>query len=407
MAKKVKKRRKRPRRPATAGSAQPSLKAEAAPTQPGTGCVPRRLHTYSQQEALGRLDAIGRILQQAEYPAAEDRYFMTQISQGVERLFIEEIRQRQARIPGLDTGKFGRIPVWGGELTPGCRACLDDAFVPIRSVSNCNLRCRFCYYHGDEDQVEPLSSDRYAIADRRVSAGDLELMLAKVMSGPNPVRGISWVWYEPFAEFDKHPELVKAIADHGVHQHLYTNGTLCTPENLKVLADAGLNEIRFNLAATQCADIVLEMMTVARELFQFVCIESPMIPEYYKAFMKKRERILATGVDHLHCAELHLSPGNISNYVDQPLYQYRDGYVSPLFSRRLTYDLLDVAVEEGWKDIVIYDCSNEAKFVRGVSMEHMGILSYDPEIDSLPLVWYRDALQRYGPGKLGATPASA
>lgn len=374
--------------------------------QPGTGCVPRELHTYSLPEALAQLDAICGILQEGEYPQPEDRNFMTQINQGVERLFIEEIRARQARIPGLDTGPFGRIPVWGGELTPGCRACLDDQFVPIRSVSSCNLRCPFCYYHDDANQIEPLSTDRYGIADRRVTAGDLELMLHKAMSGPNPVRGISWVWYEPFVAFDKHPDLVRFIHDQGVHQQMYTNGTLCTRENLKVLADAGLNEIRFNLAATQCADAVIDIMAVARDLFPYLCIESPMIPDYYQAFMMKRERILATGVDHLHCAELHLSSGNVDHYADQPLYQYRDGYISPMSSRRLTYDLLDVAVEEGWKNIVVYDCSNEAKFVRGVSMEQMGILSYESEIDDLPIVWFRDALERYGPERLGGASAA-
>lgn len=400
MAKKGKKPRKPPRR--SAGGALPAQSAGGAqPAQSGTGCLPRELQTYSLPQALQRLDAICQHLQQSQYPTTEDRYFMTQINQGVERIFLQEIRARQARIPGLDTGLFGRIPVWGGELTPGCRACLDDRFVPIRSVSRCNLRCPFCYYHDDEYQIEPLSKDRYGVGDRRVSARDLELMLHKVMSGPNQVRGISWVWYEPFVAFDKHPDLVRIIHDHGIHQHMYTNGTLCTRENLKVLADAGLDELRFNLAATKCADTVIDIMAVARDLFPYLCIESPMIPDYYLAFMKKRERILATGVDHLHCAELHLGSGNISHYDDQLLYQYRDGFISPMFSRRLTYDLLDVAVEEGWKNIVVYDCSNEAKFVRGVSMEHMGLLDYDSEIDDLPIVWFRDALQRYGPERLG------
>ena len=178
MAKKGKKKRKPRKQPVR----------DAQPAQPGTGCSPRELHTYSLPEALERLETIGQALRQSQNPTPEDRYFMTQINQGVERIFIQEIRARQARIPGLDTGLFGRIPVWGGELTPGCRACLDDQFVPIRSASHCNLRCHFCYYNDDAYQTEPLSRDRYAIADRRVSARDLELMLHKAMSGPNPVR---------------------------------------------------------------------------------------------------------------------------------------------------------------------------------------------------------------------------
>lgn len=376
------------------------------PTQVGTGCTPRELDTYSSREALDRLNDIGRTIKEGRKPTAEDRYFMAQITQGVERLFIQEIRRRQARIPGLDTGLFGHLGVWGGELSPGCRVCLNEQFVPIRSVSRCNLRCRFCYYAGDDDQDEPLPHDRFAIADRRVSARDLELMLHKVMAGPNPVQGIAWVWYEPFVAFEKHPELVRVIRDHGIHQHMYTNGTLCTRENLTELANAGLNEIRFNLAATNCADAVLDKMDIARQLFPYLCVESPMLPEYYAAFMGKRERILATGVDHLHCAELHLGPRNLPHYARQALYQYRDGYISPLFSRRLTYDLLDIAVREDWKDIVIHDCSNEVKFARGVSSDRMGMVDYDPEIKGLPIIWYRDALLQYGPEQIGSGPSA-
>ncbi len=189
--------------------------------------------------------------------------------------------------------------------------------------------------------------------------------------------------------------MIRFVHDLGIHQHMYTNGTLCTEQNLKELADAGLEEIRFNLAATHCATRVIEAMAMARDLFQYVCIESPMVPAYFDAFVRKREQILATGVDHIHCAELHLNKNNIGNYAREELYQYNDGYVSPMSSRRLTYDLLDLAVQEGWQDVVIHDCSNEIKFLRGVSDEALGSIQYESEIDGLPITWFRDALKKY------------
>lgn len=37
-------------------------------------------------------------------------------------------------------------------------------------------------------------------------------------------------------------------------------------------------------------------------------------PELYETFMQKKEKILATGIDFMNCAELALNPNNIGNY---------------------------------------------------------------------------------------------
>ena len=39
-----------------------------------------------------------------------------------------------------------------------------------------------------------------------------------------------------------------------------------------------------------------------------------MTPEFYDAFLAKKQAILATGLDFINCAELHLNRNNIGNY---------------------------------------------------------------------------------------------
>ena len=91
-----------------------------------------------------------------------------------------------------------------------------------------------------------------------------------------------------------------------MHQHMYTNGTLANEQNLSELGRAGLNELRFNLGASGCADSVIEAMRVAKRYIPFVGVETPMTPELYETFLRKKDAILATGIDFINLAELHL-----------------------------------------------------------------------------------------------------
>jgi len=182
------------------------------------------------------------------------------------------------------------------------------------------------------------------------------------------LKGAAWVYFEPLERMDKIIPLMKFIHKQGYHQWLYTNGVLATEENLKQLADCGLEEIRFNLAATDCSEKVIKYMARARRYFKYLCIESPMFTAYHKSFMKKRKMILDTGVDHIHFAELQLFPNTKTQLAAEGItYRYKKGYVSPVKSRQLTYDIFETAHREKWKNVTLHDCSNETKFLRGMN----------------------------------------
>ena len=356
---------------------------------------PMELSQHTRDQALGRYRAIHQGLKRKKTPSQQDQYFMHQVLDAVEHLFIAEIRERQSRVPGLKVSEFGHVAVWGGDLSPGCQHCVDHGFAPIRSASECNLTCSFCYYGDDRSTVRPLGQDQYEVEGRPVSTRELKLMLHRAVKGPAQIESIAWVFLEPFTAADKHPELIAFVKELGLYQHMYTNGTLCTEDNLRSLAEAGLDEIRFNLAATDCSKKVIRSMHTARGLFEWLCIESPMTPEYFARFVERRADILATGVSHIHCAEIHLNEANFKSYRREDLYQYSRGYISPMSSRRLTYDLMDLAVVEGWKDVVLHDCSNEVKFLRGVSGERFGLIGYEQELPGMPLWWFEQALTKY------------
>ena len=137
-------------------------------------------------------------------------------------------------------------------------------------------------------------------------------------------------------EIEEYYPVIRKFHEAGIYQHMYTNGTLATEENLRTLGEAGLDELRFNLGASGCADRVIEAMATAKKYIPRVGVETPMTPEFYAGFAAKKQAILDTGLDFINCAELHLNPNNLANYAGENLYFSRLGYLSPIWSRELT-----------------------------------------------------------------------
>ncbi len=246
----------------------------------------------------------------------------------------------------------------------GCRSCLlGNGLSAVRKTNKCNIECKFCYNYGELDRIPPVGEGMWEIGGTKFYEDDIDLLLS-IQQKPT---GISYVYLEPFMEIEKYYSVIKKFKDAQIHQHLYTNGTLATEETLKALGEAGLDEIRFNLGASNCSDKVIENIRLAKKHIPYVGVETPMTPEFFKTFLKKKQAILKTGLDFINCAELHLNPNNIDNYYGENMYICRHGYISPIWSRELTLRLMKIAEEENW-DLIVHDCSNRTKFARDLNL---------------------------------------
>ena len=246
----------------------------------------------------------------------------------------------------------------------GCRSCLlGTGLSAIRKTNKCNIKCKFCYNYGELDDISPVGEDMWEIGGTKFYEKDIDLLLS-IQQKPT---GISYVYLEPFMEIEKYYSVIMKFRDAGIHQHLYTNGTLATEETLKALGEAGLNEIRFNLGASNCSDKVIENIGIAKKYIENVGVETPMTPEFSEAFFKKKQAILETKLDFINCAELHLNENNIDNYYGENMYISRHGYISPIWSRELTLKFMKIAEEENW-DLAVHDCSNYTKFARSLNL---------------------------------------
>ena len=291
-----------------------------------------------------------------------------------------------AEIPGLK--RLGGRTCYVGpdeKFARGCRSCLlGTGLGAVRKTNRCNLQCPFCYDYGEMDSQPPVGEGMFEIGGTRFYERDIDLLLAV----QKPPTGLAYVYLEPFMEIEAYYGIIRRFHAAGVYQHMYTNGTLATEENLRALGEAGLDELRFNLGAARTADRVIDMMGVAKRFIPMVGIETPMTPEFCDSFLAKREKIFETGIDFMNCAELHLNPNNVDNYAGEPMYMCRQGYLSPIWSRELTLRLMRRASEEGWP-IAVHDCSNRTKLARDLNLRAkeggwFGASGYTSEFDEIP-----------------------
>ncbi len=269
------------------------------------------------------------------------------------------------QIPTLKTLANRTLYVGNESKFPqGCKSCLlGTGLSAIRKTNKCNIECKFCYNYGELDNLPPIGEGMWEIGGTKFYEKDLDLLLSTYKKPT----GVSYVYLEPFMEIEKYYSIIKKFKEAKIYQHLYTNGTLATEENLKALGEAGLDEIRFNLGAVNCSDKVIENIRIAKKYIKNVGIETPMTPEFFDSFLKKKEILLKTNLDFINCAELHLNENNIGNYFGENMYIARHGYISPIWSRELTLKFMKIAVEENW-DVAVHDCSNQTKFARNLNL---------------------------------------
>lgn len=302
-----------------------------------------------------------------------------------------------------------------GRFPKGCRSCLlGTGLGAIRKTNTCNLKCKFCYNYGELDRIPPVGEGMWEIGGTKFYEKDIDLLL---LTQQKPT-GVSYVYLEPFMEIEKYYSIIKKFHDVQIHQHLYTNGTLAEEEALRALGEAGLDEIRFNLGATDCSDQVIESIRIAKKHIPSVGVETPMTPAFFEAFFRKKQAVLKTGLDFINCAELHLNENNIGNYFGENMYISRHGYISPVWSRELTLKFMKIADAENW-DPVVHDCSNSTKFARDLNLRGkeggwFGASRYACEFvrmpyeaflpilrdGSFPFLWEEELPDGYKPGQM-------
>ena len=186
----------------------------------------------SKSDALAWFEFFAELPEDEPLPPMQQEIALATLSQ-IEVAEAARIDRLKSEIPGLKSLN-GRSCYVGDDarFPKGCRSCLlGTGLSAVRKTNRCNLQCPFCYDYGEMDCQPPIGEGYWEIGGTRYREEDFDLLLS---TSKKPT-GIAYVYLEPFMEIEKYYGVIRRFHEAGIYQHMYTNGTLATPENLKAL----------------------------------------------------------------------------------------------------------------------------------------------------------------------------
>lgn len=218
----------------------------------------------------------------------------------------KQVEQIQEDIPSVHIENNGET-VYLGNLSPGCAACKAGLWDCILVTMRCNLDCDFCLRPRDmalPSMYTVLGEDLSTLCDRLRRAG---------------ISGISFSGGEPFLAPEQVLEWLSTLRKEFPRMYIwaYTNGLTLSTLLLEKLAEAGLNELRFNMAASGYEHRpVTKMLHQAVGHIPAVAVEIPAIPAHKDHVLKALNTWADAGVKYLNVHELIYEQGTNSEYMN-------------------------------------------------------------------------------------------
>jgi pyruvate formate-lyase activating enzyme-like uncharacterized protein len=267
------------------------------------------------------------------------------------------LAEAKEQVPGISIESGGEI-VFLGALSPGCEACKAGTWDCVFTTSRCNLKCEFCY--------SPLALP----PDYAGSVfGSTPVQIAGNHARTS-ISGVSFSGGEPFLEPGSLLEWVTWFKEHHPEQYtwIYTNGLLADKTILQELGNLGLDEIRFNAAASNYDHpTVMKNLTAAVRSIPNVTVEIPAIPEHAAKLLSCLQEWSARGVRYLNLHELIYEPGTLSASMagKRQLVRLPDGHQNEINpdSRLLTFEVMKKVAKDGLP-LAVNDCSLQSKLLQ-------------------------------------------
>lgn len=239
------------------------------------------------------------------------------------------------------------------QLSPGCMACKTGGWLCLFVGNKCNCTCPHC----PNDSVMNNSPDISTASEHGIVDTDkiLELLQAPFYTGVGISGG------EPLLYIDKTEEWIKSIKRHypNLYVWCYTNGLPASEDKLKRLADVGIDEIRFDLAAHDYSADAIKNMETAVKYIPSVGIEVPVFAEQFEKLLASLDIADSVGVKYVNLHDLYINETINKNGLGGYVRSYeklsgiqRDIHNSiPLIYRAFRY------IKDTGKNIIPNDCT--------------------------------------------------
>ncbi|MEZ5148643.1 MAG: radical SAM protein [Bacteroidales bacterium] len=221
------------------------------------------------------------------------------------------------------------------DISPGCRICGEGTWSCLFINGICNSRCFYC--PAPQHEVHEPETNTLLFPESEDYIDYLKTFRFK---------GMSISGGEPLLTFEKSVNFIrkarKEIGD-GLYIWLYTNGKLFDKEKAKILADAGVNEVRFDIGAT---DYNTDKLQQAIGIIPNVTVEIPAVPEELELMKQKMKELKSMGVRYLNLHQLRLTPYNFNKLIDHDYTFLHGERVTVLESELTALKLLEYSLDE-------------------------------------------------------------
>jgi uncharacterized protein len=258
-------------------------------------------------------------------------------------------------------------------LSKGCQLCQQGKWLCIFLTYQCQTNCHFCPAPAKNDKIRSAFGNRKETILHYLATNDFE--------------GISYSGGDPFCVFERLLAWQQFFKKHLPDRYywVYTNGLSVDEHKLRVLARSGVDEIRFNIAATgYLSDTIWEKIKIARQAFKFVAIEIPSIPEDRNKLIKALERMNSVGIDYLNLHD-YIRVEQDEEYPEEMSERFILNASLPveysLQSRENTESIIDMA---GRFDFAVNACTMQKKEEQMIARRKMMAKIFsDPQFDEL------------------------
>ena len=261
-----------------------------------------------------------------------------------------EIEALQAKTSGLRFHR-SRQTASSGQLTTACEICSRMKYMSFQLGFRCNAKCPFCFIDTDPTHfIGPNASEEELRA----------AFMQEFHRQADALEGVALAGGEPLLYLEEIEAISAEMHATRPELHLWscTNGILADEEHLTRLRACGINELHFNLAATDYGTDGLEGLKRARDIFDSLSVEVPAYPAHTDLLMETLPALERIGIDQLNLKEFVLTAANIDSIPGE-------GYESgPFFARRyflygsrhLTYEIMRHCHDQGYS-FTVNDCT--------------------------------------------------
>lgn len=244
---------------------------------------------------------------------------------------------------------FKKTKPWINSLSKGCQVCGEGQWSCLFITGLCNANCFYCPTSQKEDhlpttqQLEFLDPQDYADYINKFG-----------------FKGVSFSGGEPLLFFDRLTLFLTTIRNQcapELYIWMYTNGKLFTKEKAEKLGQLGLDEIRFDIGATQYN---IDTIHFAKGLIPNITVEIPAVPEKMDLLKSLLPDLIKAGVTNINLHQMRLTEHNVSKLEKHP-YSYLHGEAPTVVESELAALELIKHVDENQLPIGINYCGFQYK----------------------------------------------